>query len=89
MAIDAVETSDPTILALIAEITAARIDLLASVEELKDQLTPAAFRRRGLSLVTGAFVDDSGSVRPKRVAVVAGVLVGVVALKVFGRIRRS
>ncbi len=89
MAIDAVETSDPTILALIAEITAARSSLLASIEELKEQTTPAAFRRRGLSLITGAFIDDKGGIRPKRVATVAGVLAGVVALKVLGRIRRS
>jgi hypothetical protein len=89
VAIDSVETRDPAILALIAEITSARIDLLASVDELKEQMTPAAFRRRGLSLVTGAFVDDQGGIRPKRVATVAGVLVGVLALNVLRRIRRS
>ncbi len=89
MAIDSVETSDPAILALVAEITAARSDLLASVEELKSELTPAAFAKRGLGVVAGAFIDEDGGVRPKRVAAVAGTLAGVVALKVLGRIRRS
>jgi len=89
VAIESVETSDPEILALLAEITAARTDLLASVEELKSELTPGAFARRGLGAVAGAFVDENGGIRPKRVAAVAGTLASVVALKVLGRVRRS
>lgn len=76
-------------LALIAEITAARADLLASVEELKGELTPGAFAKRGIGVVAGAFVDENGDVRPKRVAAVAGAVASVVALKVLGRIRSS
>ena len=76
-------------LALIAEITAARTDLLTSVAELKGELTPAAFAKRGLNVVAGAFVDENGGVRPKRIAAVAGTVASVVALKVLGRIRRS
>ncbi|MDO8732219.1 MAG: DUF3618 domain-containing protein [Actinomycetota bacterium] len=89
MAIDSVETSDPVLLALIADIAEARLDLLSSIEELKSELTPAAMAKRGLGVVAGAFVDEDGSVRPKRVAAVAGTLASVVALKVLGRIRRS
>ncbi|MDP2287233.1 MAG: hypothetical protein Q8M73_01535 [Actinomycetota bacterium] len=89
MATDSVETHDPAILALIAEVTAARNDLLASVAELQSELTPGAFARRGLGVVAGAFVDENGDVRPKRIAVVAGTLASAVALKVLGRIRRS
>ncbi|MDO9485208.1 MAG: DUF3618 domain-containing protein [Actinomycetota bacterium] len=82
-------TNDPVLLALIAEITAARIELLASIDELKGELTPAAFAKRGLGVVAGAFVDENGGVRPKRIAAVAGTLASVVALKVLGRIRRD
>ena len=89
MATETIETKDPVLLALIAEIAAARLDLLADVEVLKDELTPAAMAKRGLGVVAGAFVDETGSVRPKRVAAVAGTLVSVVALKVLGRVRRS
>ena len=89
MPVETVETTDPAILALIAEVTAARSDLLASVEQLKGEMTPGAFARRGLGAVAGAFVDEDGGIRPKRVAAVAGTLASVVALKVLGRIRRS
>lgn len=89
MAVETIETNDPVLLALIAEIAEARLDLLASVEELRGELTPAAFARRGLGVVAGAFTDEAGNVRPKRVAAVAGTVASVVALKVLGRFRRS
>ena len=89
MAVDILETSDPKIVALLAEITAARADLLSSIEVLKSELTPAAFAKRGVGAVAGVFVDENGEVRPKRVLAVAGTVASVVAMKVIGHFRRS
>ncbi|MFA7323440.1 MAG: hypothetical protein WC005_03690 [Candidatus Nanopelagicales bacterium] len=88
MAIDTVETKDEAIAALVAEITVARTELLASVEELKGQFTPASIRQRGLNAITGVFTDEFGGVNPKRIAIVVGVVVGVVGLRLLTR-RRS
>ncbi|CAB4905768.1 MAG: hypothetical protein F2923_07455 [Actinobacteria bacterium] len=85
MTSDLVEKSDTSIDELIAEITAARTELLASVETLKSQFTSASLRQRGISAVTGVFVDEFGGIKPKRIGIVAGVVVGVVALKLLGR----
>jgi hypothetical protein len=82
---EAAVVSETSIDELIAEITAARTELLASVENLKGQFTGASLRQRGLSAVTGVFVDEFGGIKPKRIAVVAGVFVGVVGLKLLAR----
>jgi hypothetical protein len=88
VAIDAAPTKPPTIDELVAEITAAREELLTSVEALKGQFTPESIRQRGLSLVTGVFTDEFGGIKPKRVAIVVGVVVGVVGLRLLTRRRR-
>ncbi len=85
MTSDVVEKSDTSIDELIAEITAARTELLASVENLKNQFTGASLRQRGVDAVTGIFTDEFGGIKPKRVGIVAGVLVGVVGLKLLAR----
>lgn len=78
----------PAIDALVAEITAARAELLASVDELKSQFTPASLRQRGISAVTGVFTDEFGGVKPKPVAITAGIVAAVVGLKVMTRRRK-
>ena len=88
MAIDAAPTTPPTIDELVAEITAAREELLGSVEALKVQFTPESIRQRGLAMVTGVFTDEFGGIKPKRVAIVVGVVVGVVGLRLLARRRR-
>jgi hypothetical protein len=85
VAIEVVEKSETSIDELIAEITAARTELLASVENLKDQFTSASLRQRGINAVTGVFTDEFGGIKPKRAGIVAGVVVGVVALKLLAR----
>lgn len=85
MTSDLVAKSDTSIDELVAEITAARTELLASVENLKSQFTSASLRQRGISAVAGVFVDEFGGIKPKRIGIVAGVVVGVVALKLLGR----
>ena len=79
------ESSETSIDELIAEITAARTELLASVENLKSQFTSASLRQRGINAATGVFTDEFGGIKPKRVAIAAGVLIGVVGLKLLGR----
>jgi len=82
---DVVEKSDTSIDELIAEITAARTEVLVSVENLKSQFTGASLRQRGMNAVTGVFTDEFGGIKPKRAGIVAGVLVGVVGLKLLAR----
>lgn len=85
---DAAATRTPSIDELVADITAAREALLTSVEALREQTTPEAFRERALAMVTGVFTDEFGGIRPKRVAIVVGVVVGVVGLRLLTRRRR-
>ena len=85
---DVVEKSDTSIDELIAEITAARTELLASVENLKSQFTGASLRQRGMNAVTGVFTDEFGGIKPKRVGSIAGVVAGVVGLKILARRHR-
>ena len=85
MAPHAEHGNDPQIDALVAEITAARAELLASVDDLKEQFSPASLRKRGLGVITGIFTDEFGGIRPKRAAVTAGVLASVVGLKFMTR----
>lgn len=75
--------------ALQAEIESAREDLVASLAELKEQVSPAALVRRGRASVTGFFVDEYGGVRPERVAMAAGALVALVVLRRRRRARRA
>jgi hypothetical protein len=85
VAIEVVEKSETSIDELIAEITAARTELLVSVENLKTQFTGPALRQRGMNAVIGLFTDEFGGINPKRVGSVAGVLGGIVGLKVLAR----
>lgn len=83
-----VETPQPSVVDLQAEIAAAREDLVATLTELKAQTAPAALARRGGRAVTGWFTDEYGGVRPERVAIVGAVVVGIVALRLIRRGRR-
>lgn len=71
--------------ALVAEITAARAELLASVDALKAQLTPGALGRRGLAAASGVFTDEFGGVKPKPVTIAAGTLASVIGLRFLTR----
>lgn|GEM_PF-3409801 len=88
MPIEVIEQSEPSLDGLVAEITAARTELLASVENLKSQFTGASLRQRGMNAVTGVFTDEFGGIKPKRVGSIAGVLAGVVGLKLLARRHR-
>ncbi len=78
---------DPQLLALQADVEAARAQLLATVDELRAQATPGALAKRALHGVAGFFTDEYGGIRPERVAIAGAVVVGFVALRVIGRRR--
>lgn len=71
----------PSVAELQTEIAAARDDLVASLADLRAATTPGALARRGGRSVTGWFTDEFGGVRPERIAIVVGVVVGVVVLR--------
>lgn len=68
-----------------AEIAAAREELAANLAALKQQTTVPALARRGGRAALGWFTDEYGGVRPERVAIAAGVVVGVLALRAIAR----
>jgi hypothetical protein len=77
--------SEPSTVDLQAELAAAREELAASIAELKAQTSPAAIARRGQRAVTGFFTTAEGGVNVKRAAIVGGIVVGVVAIKLLRR----
>lgn len=78
----------PSLESLQSEIDSARQDLAATLAQVREQTSPAAFVRRGRAAVTGFFVDEHGGVRPERVAMAAGALVTLVVLRRWRRSRR-
>ena len=70
-----------------AEIAAAREELAANLAVLKQQTALPALARRGGRAALGWFTDEYGGVRPGRVAIAAGIVVGVIALRAIGRRR--
>ena len=73
------------LVSLQAEVESARAAFINSVTQLREQTSAGALVQRGVSAAQGWFTDDFGSIRPKRVAIVGAVVVGVVAIKLFRR----
>lgn len=71
-----------------AELAAARLRLAGTVDELSDAVSPQQVARRQADRVRGYFVEPDGSLRSDRIAKVAGVVVGLLALRTVVR-RRS
>lgn len=71
-----------------AEVDAARSEMLASIEQVKAQLTPQALVQRGLRGAAGWFVGPNG-VRPERVAIAGAVAVGIVLVVALGSRRQK
>ena len=78
----------PSAAQLEAEIDSARQNLASTIEQLRAETTPAALAQRGLNTVKGFFTDEYGGIRPERVAMAAGVVVGLVVLRRWRRSRR-
>lgn len=87
MAIDSPNQPDAAVTDLQAEIASARADLLDSIAALKSQANGQAMAQRAAASVRRWFVDASGAPRVDRIAVVGGVVVGVVLLRALGRRR--
>ena len=75
----------PTTADLQAEIAAARDELVSTIGELKGEMTPGAMARRGGRAIIGWFTNESGGIRPERVAIVGGIVAGIVVLKIVRR----
>lgn len=87
MAIDSPNQPDLAVTELQEEIASARADLLDSIAALKSQANGQAMAQRAAASVRRWFVDASGAPRVDRIAVVGGVVVGVVLLRALGRRR--
>ncbi|MFN8172958.1 MAG: DUF3618 domain-containing protein [Candidatus Nanopelagicales bacterium] len=77
----AAPATEPSVVDIQAEIAAAREELVASLSDLRAATTPAALAQRGGRSVAGWFTDEYGGVRPERVAIAVGVVVGLVVLR--------
>lgn len=73
------------LVSLQAEVESARAAFVNSVTQLREQTSAGALAQHGLSAAQGWFTDDFGAIRPKRVAIVGAVVVGVVAIKLLRR----
>lgn len=80
--------AQPSAAQLEAEISAARDNLAATLDQLRAETTPRALAARGVNAVKGFFTDEYGGVRPDRVAIVAGTVVTLIVLRRWRRSRR-
>jgi hypothetical protein len=70
-----------------ADIDQARLRLAHTVDEIVDRVKPKNVLRRTLAAVRSKFVDDSGRLRPDRIAAVAVAATAVVALVAWRKSR--
>ena len=71
-----------------SEIDATRSRLASRLDDFQDYIKPANVLDRGVNSVKGVFVDEYGGVRPERVAIAAGAVVGLIALRALARRNR-
>ncbi|MFM8896825.1 MAG: hypothetical protein ACKOE2_16030 [Actinomycetales bacterium] len=81
-------SSSPSPDALADEVAAAREALVASMSELREQVAPGQLAARAGRAVGAWFTKPEGGIRPERVAIAAGVVLGLVALTALSRRRR-
>ena len=70
-----------------AEIEATRTRLAGTVDAIADRVKPANVARRGAESARAQVVDENGSLRPDRVAIIAAAVAGVVGLVLWRRSR--
>lgn len=80
-------TPAPTVAELQAELASARADLLASWSDLTAEVSPQALAKRAGDSAKAVFVDADGAPRVKNIAIAAGAVVGVLALRMIFRRR--
>lgn len=81
------EAAQRTVVDLQAELTAAREELAANIAALKAEANPGAIAARAGQGVVNYFRTPEGGVNVKRAAIVGGVVVGFIALRVLTRRR--
>ncbi len=81
-------SAQPSPADLHAEVSAAREEFAANLAILRQQTSVPALAQRGARAALGWFTDEYGGIRPERVAIAAGVVVGVIAIRAIGRRRR-
>ena len=72
-----------------SEIEATRNRLASRLDDFQDYVKPANVVDRGVASAKGVFVDEYGGVRPERVAIAAGAVVALIALRALSRRRRG
>jgi hypothetical protein len=78
----------PSTAELQSEVAAAKLALDQAVADLRAGVAPQAVAQRVLDNAKGWFTDEHGGVRPDRVAIAAGVVVGVIGLRMLSRRHR-
>ena len=71
-----------------SEIEATRNRLASRLDDFQEYVKPANVIDRGVTSVKNVFVDEYGGIRPERVAIAAGAVVGLIALRALARRRR-
>lgn len=77
----------PSLPALQAEVEAARDDFTTALAALQSQVTPGALVDRAGRNVKGFYTEPSGGLNIKRVAITAGIVAGVIGLRLLTRRR--
>lgn len=77
----------PSTADLQSEVAAARAALDQAVADLRAGVAPQAIAERALEGAKGWFTDEHGGLRPDRLAIVAGVVVGFIGLRLLARRR--
>ncbi|MFC6239194.1 DUF3618 domain-containing protein [Longivirga aurantiaca] len=72
-----------------AELDATRDRLAGRIDDLQEYVTPRNVMNRQVDKVKGVFVDEFGGIKPDRVLIAAGVVVGLVVVLGVSRRRRS
>ena len=80
---------NPTAAQIESEIEATRNRLASRLDDFQDYVKPANVVDRGVASAKGVFVDEYGGVRPERVAIAAGAVVALIALRALSRRRRG
>ena len=72
-----------------ADLDATRDRLAGRIDELQDYVAPKNVANRQMAKVKGVFVDEFGGIKPDRVLIAVGVVVGLVAVVGISRRRSS
>lgn len=84
---EATNAPESEVTELQAELASARADLVDAIVDLKSQFNGPAIAERAGNSVKQWFLDSSGGPRVDRIAIVGGVVLGMIVLRALGRRR--